>query len=102
MNDFGLRQTDLQMILDVISRFPAVEHVVIFGSRAKGNYKTGSDVDLSIRGHEIDYRTTVSIGSILNEDTPMPYFFDVVNYNAIENDAFRDHIDRVGKELKSL
>ncbi|MCK9421045.1 MAG: nucleotidyltransferase domain-containing protein [Bacteroidales bacterium] len=99
MNEFGIRDTDLQMILQVIDRFPVIESAVIFGSRAKGTFKKGSDVDIALFGKGIDFRTTVSVGSILNEEMPMPYFFDIVNYSSICNENFRNHIDHIGKKI---
>ncbi len=99
MTPFGLRLTDLQTIIQVVSDFPQIEQLIIFGSRAKGTFKQGSDVDLALKGNGIDLKTTLKIGSILNEETAMPYFFDVLDYDAIENNELRDHIDRVGTIL---
>lgn len=93
---FGLAEEDIEMINAVFSRFPQVEEVLIFGSRAKGNYKKGSDIDLAIKGKEINTRLVSKIHGILEEEIPLPYKFDVVNYATISNPAFIDHINRVG------
>jgi len=71
----------------------------LFGSRAKGNYKTGSDLDLAIKGDRITYEITARFADCLNEEKPVPYFFDVVHYEAIANPMLKSHIDRVGITL---
>ncbi len=50
---FGLLDSDIEMILGAVSQFPEIRQVVIFGSRAKGNYLKGSDIDLSLTHEEI-------------------------------------------------
>jgi len=98
---FGLRNSDLAHILKVISQFPEIEHVVIFGSRAKGTQLNGSDIDLAIKGEMISDDTVVHLSLLLNEELPLPYFFDVVHYEGIENKDLKEHIDRVGKCLNA-
>ena len=75
---YGLSEAELGTIKKTLNDI-AVQKVVIFGSRAKGNFKKGSDVDLAIIGDEkkASYQ--------LNEETNLPYFFDVVNLYEITN-----------------
>lgn len=47
---YGLKDTSIQKIRGVFARYPQVEKAVLYGSRAKGNYKNGSDIDLTLRG----------------------------------------------------
>ena len=68
----------------------------MFGSRAQGNYKPGSDVDLAVKGDRITDRPLAQITDHLNEETPLPYFFDVIDHNRLDQRAIVDHIDRVG------
>ena len=63
--------------------------------RAKGNYKPGSDVDIALKGSEVDF-LVASISGELNEETPLPYTFDVVAIDALDNEALKEHIQRVG------
>mgnify|MGYP001473432690 CR=1 FL=1 len=70
---------------------------LIVGSRATRNYKHVSDVDIVLKGVAVNYNTGLSISSVLNKETLMPYRFDVVNYNTIQNQDLKSHIDRVGK-----
>ncbi|MGB3619223.1 MAG: nucleotidyltransferase domain-containing protein [Catalinimonas sp.] len=93
---FGLRTTDLQAIREALNAFPAVERALLFGSRAKGTQRVGSDVDLALSGVALDERTVRDIAWQLNEETMMPYHFDVLNYDRLDHTALRAHIDRVG------
>lgn len=93
---FGLRDSDILSIRNVLENYPEVEKAYIFGSRAKGNFKNGSDVDIAIEGANVPYDTVVKISGILNEETIMPYMFDVLDYHAINNQDLTDHIDKNG------
>jgi uncharacterized protein len=93
---YGLLDNDLTLILESIRSFPEVTELVLFGSRAKGNYKTGSDVDLAIKGASVSYETAVRLADMLNEEKPLPYYFDVLHYEAIADRHLVEHIDRVG------
>jgi predicted nucleotidyltransferase len=79
----GLKDTDITLIANAARRIPEIRQVVLFGSRAKGTHKPGSDVDLALRGDNLDYESAIRMAGILNEETPMPYFFDVVNYETV-------------------
>jgi uncharacterized protein len=93
---YGLLESDLRHIADALGSFDEIAEAVLFGSRAKGNYKPGSDVDLAIRGDRITPRTVADLADCLNEDKPLPYFFDVVHYETLEEPRLIEHIDRVG------
>ena len=75
---YGLLERDLQWIEKAIAKYPEIEEAVIFGSRAMGNYKKGSDVDLAVKGARIDRRIINRLSDDLNEEYPLPRFFDVV------------------------
>ncbi|NMF86509.1 nucleotidyltransferase domain-containing protein [Nodosilinea sp. P-1105] len=93
---YGLLDSDLQHIADAIQTFDQIAEVVLFGSRAKGNYKPGSDVDLAIKGDRVTPRTVAALADCLNEEKPLPYFFDMVHYDSLDCAQLKDHIDRVG------
>ncbi len=92
----GLSAGDLQLILDAAITLPEVRQLILFGSRAKGEYKAGSDVDLAVKGEAVTDDTVIQLTDLLNEEKPLPYFFDVVNYHSISEPALLRHIDRVG------
>jgi uncharacterized protein len=93
---YGLRHSDLEHIVNAITQFDEISEVVLFGSRAKGNYQPGSDIDLAIKGERITHATVNHLSECLNEEKPLPYFFDVVHYETLNNIPLREHIDRVG------
>ena len=70
--------------------------VLIFGSRAKGNSKSGSDIDLALKGLDVTDKTIARLRTMLN-DLPLPFFFDIVDYKTIQNQDLISHIDRVGE-----
>ena len=92
----GLKESDLEYIIEVLKQFPQIECAWIFGSRAKGNYKVGSDIDLAIDGEKVDFHTLATLHAKLEEESPMPYMFDVVDYRYTTNMALKEHIERNG------
>ncbi len=91
---FGFIDGDLESILEIIIAYKNIEHALIFGSRAKGNFKRGSDVDIAI--FTSDTELASSIAFKLNEETLMPYKFDVLDYYTLKNKELIQHIDRKG------
>ena len=93
---FGLKTRYIDIIKDTLREYPEVEKATIFGSRAMGNFKNGSDIDIAITGEKITTHITSKISFILNEESPMPYFFDIVHYDTIANENLAEHIDQLG------
>lgn len=98
-NNLGLLDSDIQEIINVLSQFSYIDKAVIFGSRAKGNFKQGSDVDIAVYGSKLNLETIHKISFQLNEETNMPYKFDTIHYNNIQDLKVIDHINRVGIEI---
>lgn len=94
---FGLLPRDMEYILKAFKKYSEIESVYIFGSRAIGNYKKSSDVDIAVKGINLDRRTVNRISDELNEEYPIPYFFDVIHYDIISNEELKKHIDEFGK-----
>lgn len=95
-NKLGLLESDMLEISAVLEKFPPIEKAIIFGSRAKGNFKNGSDVDLALKGIDLNLEIIHEVSLLLNEDTKMPYQFDVLSYFDIKEPTLTEHIDRVG------
>jgi uncharacterized protein len=93
---YGLRDSDLGHIIDAISQYEEIIAVVLFGSRAKGNYHPGSDLDLALKGAQITHTTVNRLSECLNEEKPLPYFFDIVHYDTLTDVPLLEQIDRVG------
>ncbi len=81
--NYGLSRRDIEEILDALKKFADIDEAVLFGSRAKGNYKPGSDVDIAIKGRAIEYSCISRLSDMLNEDSILPYFFDIVHFESI-------------------
>ncbi len=94
-HDFGLVKDELDKIVSVLKAFPEVERGVIFGSRALGTYKKGSDIDIALFGKHLE-KAAISISYQLNEESALPYFFDVVDYHGLTKLELKEHIERVG------
>ena len=94
---FGLKTKDLNQITAIIRTFPEVTQAIIFGSRAMGNHKNGSDVDIVLKGTLINDKIVTQINYQLNEVLLLPYFFDVVHFESIENQDLVEHINQYGQ-----
>ena len=93
----GLNDQTLQSIVNIIQEYPSIDKVILFGSRAMGNHKSGSDIDLALCGHLLTTDTCFRISAILNEQTLMPYKFDIINYASITSESLREHINHEGQ-----
>lgn len=97
--DGGFSKEDLQYIQHTLSKFHMIDKAILFGSRAKGNDKQGSDIDIAIYGDKINTDTISQLHVLLEEESPLPYFFDVVDGTHLGYQGLRDHIERVGKVI---
>lgn len=95
----GLLQRDWEFILKAMAQCSEVERAVLFGSRAMGNFRSGSDVDLAVYGTSVTSATLNQLDALLNEHYPLPYQFDVLRFESISNDALRQHIETEGREV---
>ena len=68
----------------------------VFGSRALGNYKPGSDIDIAIVGEHITRQDILYLMDVLNEVEPLPYFIDIVHFNSLQNHQLKEHILKKG------
>ncbi len=96
---FGLLERDLNYIQKAMEGFPEIDKAIIFGSRAIGNYKKGSDIDIAILGQNVTMVTLYELEDLLNEVYPIPYFFDLLRYEELTNENLKAHIDQFGKEV---
>jgi predicted nucleotidyltransferase len=91
---YGLSSSAVEKINDVFSKHRKIEKAVLYGSRAKGNYKDASDIDLTLYGR-VTFPELLRIESEL-DDLLLPWTIDLSIYEQIDNPALRDHIQRVG------
>ncbi len=92
---FGLHEEVVEKIRGVLARHPRVERAVLYGSRAKGTHKPGSDIDLTLHGEAL---TSHELGIIADEldDLLLPYQIDLSVFDQITHEALQEHIARVG------
>jgi predicted nucleotidyltransferase len=88
---FGLTFSELETITNEFKKFPEVKKAYIFGSRAIGNFKPSSDIDLAISGTHIDSILTTLWGNLEN-NTPLPYKFDLINLDEQNSNELALHI----------
>jgi len=93
--NFGLSDTTCATIRLILEQHPAVEKALLYGSRAKGNYKTGSDIDLTLIGDALDHTILSDIAGELDESF-IPHTVDLSLYAELNHPNLREHIDRVG------
>jgi predicted nucleotidyltransferase len=94
--EFGLPPATLEAIRRILAEVPAVKKAVIYGSRAKGTYRPGSDIDLTLFGDGLDLDILGRIATRLHE-SPIPYQVDLAIFELIDHAGLRDHIQRVGQ-----
>ena len=92
---FGLEESTIEKILGVFLQHAEIERVVLYGSRAKGNYRPGSDIDLTLVGKDLSHEQLLSIEHQL-DDLLLPYLFDLSIFSDIEDSDVIAHINRVG------
>ncbi len=92
----GLSTETVAAIHGVLTSHPRVAKAVLYGSRAKGNYRIGSDIDLTLYGDELDLREKMDIDTEL-DDLLLPYMIDLSIFEKLDHAELRDHIERVGQ-----
>tara|TARA_B100001093_G_C26788369_1_gene997777 strand:+ start:271 stop:594 length:324 start_codon:yes stop_codon:yes gene_type:complete len=93
--DIGLSEDVINQLTLIFRQNSKIEEVILYGSRAKGNFRNGSDVDLTMVGKEISLSEQFKIENEI-DDLLLPYKFDISLFHQIENPDLIDHIKRVG------
>lgn len=91
----GLSEETIHKITDVFLEQPNITKAILYGSRAKGNFRNGSDIDLVLIGDKLIYNDLTKVVMRL-DDLFLPYTFDISLFNQIDNPDLIDHISRVG------
>lgn len=92
---YGLQAHTIEAIQGVLAQYPQVEKAILYGSRAKGNYRNGSDIDLTLFGNSLDLNVLQKI-EIALDDLLLPYTIDLSIFHQIQNPELINHIRRVG------
>ena len=94
----GLDERTQEALISVFKKNAKIASVTLFGSRAKGNHKNGSDIDLAAHGANITFQEFLSLQGAI-DDLMLPYKVDLVLFQDIESKDLLDHIARVGKKF---
>jgi uncharacterized protein len=92
---FGLPVNTIDRINSVFKKYPEIEQVIIYGSRAKGNYREGSDIDITLKGENLNDRILSKVKSEI-DDLNTPYLFDISVFQGLVSSSLIEHINRVG------
>jgi uncharacterized protein len=95
VDTLGLSQTTLDKLNSIFRQHNSIGLVLIYGSRAKGNYRPGSDIDLTIKGGDLEFAELMQIQDQI-DDLYLPYTVDLSHYSQLTNPDLIAHIDRVG------
>jgi predicted nucleotidyltransferase len=91
----GLSERDMRTITGILRKYPDVRQVCLFGSRAKGTFHAGSDIDLAIMNTGVQESTVRRLQSDF-EESSLPWFVDIVDFPSLTHEELKDHIRRVG------
>jgi predicted nucleotidyltransferase len=92
----GLSEKTVEQIQGVFVNFSELEKVVLYGSRAKGTHRSGSDIDLTLYGSGLNHTLLTRIKNEL-DDLLLPYDMDISLFEDLNHPALLDHIERVGQ-----
>jgi predicted nucleotidyltransferase len=92
---YGLKVSELEKLNALFAKNEQVESVILYGSRAKGNYKPFSDVDITLKGESLT-RKDINRISLAIDDLLLPYQFDVSIFHTLKNKELIEHVERVG------
>ena len=96
---YGLPDKTLNSLNSIFRKYSGIKQVILYGSRAKGKFRNGSDIDLTLKIYDSFTRTNLLHISGDFDDSDIPYFVDVSIYEKLSNPNLKAHIDRVGKVL---
>lgn len=93
---YGLDENTIRKFHSVFSQFSEIEEVILYGSRAMGNYREGSDIDITMKGKNIDDPIRSRVYWLI-DDLNTPYLVDLSIFHQLDSASLIDHINGVGK-----
>jgi uncharacterized protein len=97
LNEFGLREKDMMFMQQAFERLPALERVLLYGSRARRTHRLGSDIDLALCGADLTFRDILRFQAWCEAESQSLLRYDVVYYDSLtahKSDALKASIDR--------
>lgn len=92
---YGIDEALLHSLIELFKKNGAVEQAILFGSRAKGNYHAGSDIDLTVTGKNLSFDDYLALNAQINGLDTL-YTIDLIRYESIDSAELKEHIKRVG------
>ncbi len=97
--EFGLTENHRKIINEIFDKYPQVKKVLVYGSRAKGNYREGSDIDMTIvEDEKIPFDVLLKIVNDF-DDSMLPFLVDISIFSKLTNPDLIEHISHVGKVI---
>ncbi len=93
LRTFGISPRSYGFIVEAVSSHEQIEAARVFGTRAWGTARPGSDIDIAIYGVDVTNEIVARLKTQLNDETPIPYTIEVVHYEALTDDTLREKID---------
>lgn len=94
--NFGLNENTIEKLHSLFMKYPEIDEVIIYGSRAKGNFRDGSDIDITLKGNSVTDEICSKLWMDI-DDLNTPYLVDLSVYSSIKSESLKDHIERIGK-----
>lgn len=94
---FGIYQNSYLELQRIFQKCEKIEKVIIYGSRVKGNFKEGSDIDLTLIGN-LDYNNLLQLKTEFDDST-IPYKIDISIFSNLKSKSLIDHITRLGQNF---
>lgn len=95
---YGLTEQSYNELMQILASFPEIEEVIIYGSRARGDYWRASDIDLSIKGKDFNRHVLALLNDKLY-NSHIPQICDTHIYTNVKNSKFKDNIERDGQVI---
>ena len=96
---FGLQEDVIRKIVEILEKYEEVESAKIFGSRARGDYRKASDIDIALFGDNLTHTINTKIFYEI-DNLYLPYLIDLINFNTLnEDDKLRKNILKEGVDI---
>jgi predicted nucleotidyltransferase len=99
LNTYGLRDKDMQYMHELFVQTPSVEKVILYGSRATGDFERGSDVDLAVVGRNVQLSDISRFNYMLENESPTLLWFDVLHLEKLQDEKLKQNIIKNGADI---
>jgi proline iminopeptidase len=93
---FGLSERIREDLQRVFARYPEVQRVLIFGSRAKGCEQPGSDIDLAVVAPALSEAEFARVWAAIDA-LPLIFKVDLLHWDRLHDDRLKQKIQAEGR-----